>query len=132
MEQLQNNGESSILFWSPNHRVQLTIRGKTQVITEGKLWEEAWESSQFTSRRAYLGKQAPGAVTSEMNVNFPDEFTSRPPNATESLVGKANFAVLKTIANEMDFLLLRQSGNVRARLTWDTVELNWNSAWVCP
>lgn len=132
VEQLQSNAESSILFWSPENRVQLVLRCTTQVIKEGKLWEEAWESSQLTSRRAYLGDQAPGDETGEMCVNFPDEFITRPPTSAESLAGKENFAVLQTIAYEMDFLLLRQSGNVRVRLTWDTTEMRWNSAWVCP
>lgn len=132
IHELTRNGQSSVLFWSPELRVQLVIRGITDVYEAGELFDAEWNGSQLTSRRAYLGDSAPGTEADSMCVNFPEIFQSRPPTKAESEPGRKHFAVLLTKVSMMDLLILQKSGNVRANFVWSEAEDSWNSFWVCP
>ncbi len=133
--QLERAGETSVHFWTPTHRVQLVVRGESQTLSSGELVDQEWKSSQLTSRRAYLGKMPPGAKADAMTVNFPTEFETRPPTDAESQAGKENFGVISTVVQEMDLLILRQTGNVRAMYRWNDHDLanqQWEETWICP
>ena len=133
--QLETNGATSVLFWNPTHRVQLVIHGKSRASSSGDLVDQEWNRSQLTSRRAYLGEMTPGTEVDAMTVNFPSEFETRPPTDAESQAGKQNFGVISTVVREMDLLILRQTGNVRAQFRWGEHDLDkqcWKETWVCP
>lgn len=131
VQQLEKNSQTSILFWHPIFRIQLAIIGCTEVIEQGKLFESEWENSSLTSRRAYLGELAPGSSCDEMDVNFPSEYSERPPTEEESSAGKENFVVLKTTIKQFNLLILRQAGNVRVEYTRDEAN-SWKSCWQSP
>ncbi len=133
--QLERAEATSVHFWNPIHRVQLVVRGESQTFSSGDIVDQEWESSQLSSRRAYLGEFPPGTESDTMTVNFPAEFETRPPTETESQAGKQNFGVISTVVREMDLLILRQTGNVRAKYCWNDHDLGkpfWEETWVCP
>ncbi len=134
-QQILKDCRTSVLFWDPAERVQLTLRGTSVVRSIGPRVDEAWEQSKLISRRAYLGSLSPGTRQEQMCVNFPKEFADSPPSEEESEEGKTNFGVITTRIQEMDLVILRQSGNVRAKFYWNAEESgegNWEASWVCP
>lgn len=133
--QLYCDGATSVHFWNPIHRVQLVMRGESQTFSSGDIVDQEWEMCQLTSRRAYLGELPPGTESDTMTVNFPSEFENRPLKEAESEAGKENFGVISTVVREMDLLILRQTGNVRAKYCWNDRDLEnqyWEETWVCP
>lgn len=133
--QLAVDGRNSVLFWDAQRRVQLTLRGTSQVLTEGEHVDEQWNRSQLTSRRAYLGDRPPGTIVDEAEVNFPLKFMDRPPEEDESAIGRENFGVIITSVTEMDLLILRQSGNLRALFRKEIQAAgttSWWQSWICP
>lgn len=132
--QIFKNPATSIHFWNPAARVQLVLTGVSSVIVDEAIVKEQWERSSLTSRRAYLGSLPPGETADQPCVNFPSELIERPPSLKESEAGQENFAVIKTHVNAMDFLLLKQSGNVRAKFahSTDSEMSHWLGAWVAP
>ncbi|MEW4490098.1 pyridoxamine 5'-phosphate oxidase family protein [Thalassoglobus sp. JC818] len=128
--QIADNPATSILMWHPHLRVQLTLAGESQVLRSGETWEREWNQSALTSRRAYLGEAAPGTIANAPDVNFPGQFSDRPPTDAESLAGQENFAVVQTSITQMDLLILQQSGNLRAQ--WTKQNNQWFGNWVAP
>ncbi len=134
-QQILDDCKTSVLFWDPTENVQLTLRGTSVVRSIGPRVDEEWERSALTSRRAYLGELSPGTKQDQLCVNFPEEFIDRPPTEEESQSGKANFGVITTRIQEMDLLILKQSGNVRAKFYWNAEKSGdgtWEESWVCP
>ncbi|TWT57467.1 pyridoxamine 5'-phosphate oxidase [Thalassoglobus neptunius] len=130
VDQIAKSPATSILLWHPQLRMQLTVSGQSHVLSSGEIWEREWKESALTSRRAYLGEDAPGTVADGPNVNFPSQFTDRPPTGAESLSGQKNFAVIQTTVTQMDLLILQQSGNIRAQ--WTLTNRQWSGNWIAP
>lgn len=132
VEQLTQNAACSLLFWNPELRVQLVLHCTGSILTDGPVWEQEWNRSTLTSRRAYLGEFASGLPTEQVSVNFPPELTSRPPTELESQAGKTNFVVLQTLIDRMDLLVLKQTGNIRASFQWQERLCGWRPTWLTP
>ena len=90
----------------------------SRVHTEGPTFEDAWQRTAPMSRRCYLAPNVPGSVSDEPSANLPDDLLVADPNYERSEDGKANFAVVESRVERMDWLLLKHSGHRRAKFEW--------------
>ena len=119
------------LFYDFDRRTQLRIRARAEVLTEGALFEEAWAGSSVESRRCYLAPHAPGAMTPGPSPNLPETHLTRSPTPEESEVGRDQFAVVRTVAHQIDWLHLASDGHRRARFDWTEGD-GWTGQWLAP
>ena len=131
VKQIASTPEVHWLFYDFDRRTQLRIHAKAEVLTEGPVFEEAWAGSKLESRRCYLAPLAPGAETPGPSPNLPDTHLTRSPTPEESEVGRAQFAVVRSVAHQIDWLHLASDGHRRARFEWSTRD-GWSGNWLAP
>lgn len=130
IEEMQAERQTSWLFYDSENRVQLSLHALATVHTDDDVAQAAWDASRLESLRCYLAPERPGKLSEEPTVNLPLDLIKRPPTDLEAAEGRENFAVVRAEVTSLDFLYLKQSGNVRAQFTWADNE--WTSSWVTP
>ena len=128
--EVQRDPRISWLLYHPKDRIQLRLRGMATIHADDAIADRAWESSTLLGRRCYCGL-APSMIMSEPSHGLHPELLDREPTEHESMVGRANFAVLRSVVNELDWLYLRFGGHYRAQFRWDAAG-NYQAQWVTP
>lgn len=117
-------------IYDPGEKIQLRIRAMAEVITSGPEHERLWRQTQLMARRCYMIDPGPGEAVEAESTGLPEHLIDRAPTEEESLTGMANFAVVRTIIDEIEWLYLRASGHRRIRFRWNG--LAWSPAWLIP
>jgi len=114
-------------FYDPSAKVQLRLRGHTDVIG-GPAAERTWPSVPLPSRGAYLSIETPGTRAEGKR---PPRTDDRNASHAESERGLANFRIVRTVVETADWLYLRPTGHVRAQVDYQNdPSAGWN--WVVP
>ncbi|MEM0983490.1 MAG: pyridoxamine 5'-phosphate oxidase family protein [Planctomycetota bacterium] len=117
-------------FYDKGSKRQLRVRSIATIHTDDALADEAWANTRLMSRRCYLAPAPPSTESDTPTPNLPTEFESRDPTKEESEAGRANFAVVTTRVDEIDWLWLRHQGHLRARFT--RTDGGYTSTWLEP
>lgn len=130
IKEIQANPNISFVFYHPQEKLQISVKGRAEIYTSGELHEEQWLATGFFSRRSYAG-QTPGEASVKPTSGLPEDLTNRKPTGEESEVGKANFAVVYSTIDSIDCLELDVKGNRRSSFIWqETGELK--TEWLTP
>jgi hypothetical protein len=127
IEQLRANPNVYWLFYHPQEKFQLRIKGVAELHRDGELHEEQWLATELFSRRCYIGAN-PSALSEHPTSGLPDELVNRKPTQQESEAGKANFVVVTTRIDEIDCYELSVKGHRRSLFAWKTggdLETRW-------
>jgi pyridoxine/pyridoxamine 5'-phosphate oxidase len=129
--EIENNPEVSWLFYHPQERFQVRVKGRAGVHRDGeRLHEEQWLATEFFSRRCYVG-EAPSQISEKPTSGLPEDLTKRAPTEEESEAGRENFAVIFSTIDQLDCLELNVKGHRRSRFVWTpTGELE--TKWLTP
>ncbi|MEC8321373.1 MAG: pyridoxamine 5'-phosphate oxidase family protein [Planctomycetota bacterium] len=119
------------LFYDYERRLQLRVGAIAEVCTEGAAFEAAWSSSSLDSRRCYLAPQVPGEESPVASANLPEAHLRRAPDPETSEAGRANFAVIRSRVESIDWLHLASGGHRRARFRF-TDRGGCSSTWLEP
>jgi pyridoxamine 5'-phosphate oxidase len=112
----------SVTLYDETHRVQLRVEGEAKRHTQDEVARDGWIASQPMSRVGYGSTPGPGAV-----IEKPDQFVL-PPKQEMTEIGYENFGVIIVTVQAIEWLLLKQGQNRRAKL--DLVE--HTAQWVVP
>jgi pyridoxamine 5'-phosphate oxidase len=115
--EIAENPKVSWLFYHPKEKLQLRIKGVATIHTNDELAEEQWLSTDFFSRRCYIG-EAPTTVSKSVTSGLPEHLIDREPTKDESEIGRANFAVISSGISSIDCLELAVRGHRRSLFTW--------------
>ncbi len=130
INQIRSNPNVYWLFFHPQERFQIRIKGMATVHADGDLHEEQWLATELFSRRCYIG-EAPSQESKKPTSGLPENLIERKPTREESEQGKANFAVIRSTIDEIDCLEMNVKGHRRSLFTWsDTGELE--TKWLTP
>ena len=127
IKEIQNNPQVSWLFYHPQEKLQLRIKGAAAIHTNDELAEEQWLATGFFSRRCYVG-EAPTQIVKKATSGIPEEIIDRQPTKEESEAGRANFAVITSTIDSIDCLELDVKGNRRSLFEWNEcgeLETSW-------
>ncbi|MGI8640548.1 MAG: pyridoxamine 5'-phosphate oxidase family protein [Pyrinomonadaceae bacterium] len=113
IKEIQSNPQVSWLFYHPQEKLQLRIKGTATLHTDDELAEEQWLATGFFSRRCYVGV-APTQIVKKATSGMPEEIIERQPTKEESEAGKANFVVISSSLDSIDCLELDVKGNRRS------------------
>ncbi|MEM9701128.1 MAG: pyridoxamine 5'-phosphate oxidase family protein [Planctomycetota bacterium] len=122
------NPRAAWVFYDHEARLQVRLTGATRLLTAGPEFDAAWEATTPSARRCYLAPYVPGTPTERPEPNMPATVRQRDPTADESAPGRANFALLRTDADRIEWLFLRHDGHQRALFTQD--DGAWRGTWV--
>jgi 3-hydroxyisobutyrate dehydrogenase len=130
ISEIKSNPKVSFVFYHPQEKFQIRVKGFAEIHTSGELHEEQWLATEFFSRRCYVG-EAPTVVKEKPTSGLPKEITDRSPTREESEAGKSNFVVITSTIDSIDCLELDVRGNRRSLFVWnDSGELE--TRWLTP
>ena len=128
VRELRADPRCAWVFYDRAAGLQVRLHGEAAVLTDGPDIDAAWAATAPSARRCYLAPSAPGTPGDEPDANVPPEFARRDPTASESAPGRANFAVIRTAAESVDWLWLHHAGHRRARFA--RAPDGWVGNWV--
>jgi len=129
--QIRANPRMAWHFYDEGRKLQLRIAAIAEVVPDGPRADEAWACSAVTSRRCYLAPRAPGEASDAPSPNLPEAVRDRRPTEEETRPGRANFALVVTRADSIDWLSLASEGHRRARFALDAAGA-WRGSWTEP
>lgn len=134
VEHLARVPHASWALYDPRSRVQLRVSGPTRVEVPGSstLADEAWQATRLMSRRCYLAPNAPSSRAVEPSPNLPPELLVAEPDRDGSEAGRANFAVVVTRVDRLDWLRLKHDGHRRGVFEWDGEGGEPRASWLEP
>ncbi len=115
--ELRANTNIYWLFYHPQERFQIRIRGTATLHTDGELHEEQWFATELFSRRCYVG-EPPTHESKRPTTGLPDDLNDRNPTPAESELGKANFVVVTSTIDSIDCFELNVNGHRRSLFEW--------------
>lgn len=101
------------LFYDKQARIQLRLKARATVYTEGELFEKQWANTHLMSRKCYQTEIKPGSISPIASDGL-DYLQHLPLTPEKSEFGKAHFAVVCTHVYEMEWLFLNHSGHRKA------------------
>jgi hypothetical protein len=105
------------LFYHPQEKFQLRIKGMATLHADDELHEEQWLATELFSRRCYIGAD-PSQVSDHPTSGLPENLINGKPSPEESEAGKANFVVVTSSIEEIDCYELNVKGHRRSLFTW--------------
>ena len=105
---------AGLLFYDPEARIQLRLRGQARVEVDGPVADAAWAKANNYARRCYLATRAPGSTLSYPGSGLPEEFEGVKPTDADLDPARRNFAVLLVEIEKFDWLHLAHDGHRRA------------------
>ncbi len=130
VNQIKANPNVYWLFYHPEEKLQVRIKGIATVHSGDGLAEEQWQSTELFSRRCYIG-EAPTQTSKKPTSGLPENLIDREPTREESEVGRGNFVVVTSTIVEIDCLEMNVKGHRRSLFTWrETGELE--TKWLTP
>jgi len=128
--QLRANPRVFWLFYHPQEKFQLRIKGTATLHTNDELHEEQWLATELFSRRCYIGAE-PSQISDHPTSGLPENLIDGKPTVEESEAGKANFVVVSSTIDEIDCYELNVKGHRRSLFSWrETGELC--TKWLTP
>ena len=130
VSQIKANPNVYWLFYHPEEKLQVRIKGLATVHLGDELAEEQWQSTELFSRRCYVG-DAPTRESKRPTSGLPEDLINREPTREESEVGRANFVVVTSTVREIDCLEMNVRGHRRSLFVWrESGELE--TKWLTP
>lgn len=118
VEQIEKDSLVSWLFYHPDEKFQVRVRGVAKIHVDDELAEEQWAATGVFSRRCYVG-EAPSQESRKATSGLPEELQTREPTIEESAEGRKNFAVVSSTIESIDCLELDFHGHRRTLFTWN-------------
>lgn len=129
---LSERNATSVLFYLPETKVQLRLKGMISITTVGDEIDQAWDNATLFARRAYMATTAPGTAVDQPVSGLPAFIEGRQPTDEDIAPARQNFALLHVEFDTVEWLYLANSGHRRARWRWNAAATNWEGCWLIP
>lgn len=130
VREMLSSPQVSWLFYDPKQRIQLRISGQASLHTDDAFADRQWANTGLTSRLNYCATNPPGTRLDKPGSGLPDFLLNKIPTLMESQGGRRNFMAIKVEIAAIDWLMLKVTGNRRARFQWDKGKLH--ATWLVP
>lgn len=128
--QIRHNPFVSWLFYDPGKWLQLRLSGTAVVHADDDTAESQWEKVSLPHRINYCAQFPPGSPTEKPGSGLPDSLGEKAAKLLDGSEARRNFAAVVCQFDEMDWLLLKLTGHVRARFHWQAGRME--AFWVIP
>ena len=130
-QSLQQNSNTSWLFYDAAARLQIRAAGKSLLHYNDAVADAAWQNTAPASRKIYMGEIGPSLKSDLPTSGLPQAFLQEDPTLKESEAGRKNFAVVCTEVNWIEWLWLNSKGHKRASFIYEDNEA-CSAGWVVP
>ena len=130
VSQIQNNPNVSWLFYHPEKWMQVRLSGTASIHTADKTAQSQWEKVRPTNRINYCAEIPPGSPADKPVSGLPDFLRHKVPKLFDHPEARGNFAAIVCRFDEMDWLLLKLTGHIRAKFHWEGNRVN--ASWIIP
>lgn len=127
---IKHDPDVGILFYDPEAKVQIRVRGTGRVEKNGTAADAAWAQSTPFARRCYLAEAARGASSEVPLSGLPDWAEGIVPTEADLAPARENFAVIMVSIRAFDWLFLANTGHRRA--LFEFVDGKIRSRWLAP
>jgi hypothetical protein len=127
---IRNNPNVSWLFYHPKKWLQLRLCGTATVHTNNETSESQWKKVSQTNKFNYCSEMPPGSPTNKPTSGLPDFVRNKASKLLDHQQAYNNFAVIVCRFDEMDWLLLKLTGHIRAKFYWKDNHIN--ASWIIP
>jgi hypothetical protein len=128
--QIRDNPNVSWLFYHPEKWLQLRLSGTASVHTDDETADSQWEKVNLAHRINYCAEIPPGSSTEKPTSGIPGFLREKAPKMLDASNARKNFAAIVCRFDEMDWLLLKLTGHIRAKFHWKDDRVN--ASWVIP
>jgi len=112
--QIKQTPISELMAYEPESRVQVRMRGRLRVVSQGARWRQAWEQLSERQRGEYLRATDAGLGR----------------GADQLGRARRNFALLQLQVTDLDVLLIGLAGHQRVQARWS--RRGWIAQWATP
>ena len=130
VQEIMKYPQISWLFYHPKKKIQLRISGHATLHTHDADADRQWADTRITSRLNYCATQPPGTPLDKPSSGLPDFLLNKIPTLLETEVGRKNFMAIAAHIYSIEWLMLKTTGNRRARFEWDKDTLH--ATWLVP
>ena len=130
VSQIRDNPNVIWLFYHPEKWMQVRLSGTASVHTDDKTAESQWEKVRLANRINYCTEIPPGSPTDKPTSGLPGFLRDKALKCLDHPEGRKNFTAIVCRFDEMDWLLLKLTGNIRAKFHWEDNRIN--ASWVIP
>ena len=130
VQEIINYPQTSWIFYHPEKKIQVRISGHATLHAHDPFADQQWADTSITSRLNYCASQAPGTPIDKPSSGLPDFLLNKIPTLLETERGRKHFMAIKVHIHSMDWLILKLTGNRRARFEWDEDRLH--ATWLVP
>ena len=130
VQEIMNCAQTSWLFYHPRKKIQLRILGNATLHAHDSYADRQWADTRITSRLNYCTSQPPGELIDKPSSGLPDFLLNKIPTLLETEKCRKNFMAIAVHIFSIDWLILKITGNRRARFEWDNDRLQ--STWLVP
>ena len=130
VKEITNCPHTSWLFYDPKNKIQVRTSGYARLHAHDPYADRLWADISTTSRLNYCTAQPPGTPAHTPSSGLPDFLLHKIPTLLETEIGRKHFMAIAVQIFSIDWLLLRITGNRRARFEWDEDKLS--ATWLVP
>ena len=130
VQDIKNYSQTSWLFYHPEKKIQVRISGQTTLHAHDPHADRQWVDTRITSRLNYCASLPPGTPIDQPSSGLPDFLLNKIPTLLETEIGRKHFMVIAVQIFSIDGLILKVTGNRRARFEWDEDRLH--ATWLVP
>lgn len=132
IEEIRANERIAWHLWIPAQSLQVRLRGHATIHTDDAVADEMWEAEPPESLGHYLKEDPPATLIENPVDELPDAFHEGTLTEDEVAAGRSNFAVVRTVIDEIDALNLHRGNHQRALFKWDTEANAFGGSWLVP
>lgn len=131
VEDIRATGGVAWHGWDPDAREQVRLRGRATIHTDDDRADAMWAAEDPASLDVYVPTAKPGT-----SIEDPDagrrSVPAAPVTRADVAPGREQFAVIRTVIEEIDWLHLHPDGHARAQFTLESEGKGGEGTWVVP
>jgi pyridoxine/pyridoxamine 5'-phosphate oxidase len=132
IDEIRANDRIAWHAWDPERSLQIRLRGHATVHTSDTVADAMWEAEPPESLGHYLKETSPATPIEAPGDGLPDDFHEGNLTANDVAPGRPNFAVIRTVIDEIDALHLQRGNHQRAVFRWNEPENSFDGDWLVP
>jgi hypothetical protein len=130
VHEIINYSQTSWLFYHPKKKIQARISGSATLHAHDSYADQQWANTSNISRLNYCTSQPPGTPIDRPSSGLPGVLLNKIYTLLETGMGRKNFMAIAVQIYSIDWLILKTTGNQRARFEWDEDRLH--ATWLVP
>lgn len=122
VQQLKQQSQLCWLFYDADLRMQLRITANASLHSNNEIADAAWKASRLAGKLTYTSSSASGTVLNEPELVDVNRTDVEPEWLN---IARANFCVVTTNVQQLDWVFLHVSGNRRALFNYTLQQQQW-------